>query len=86
MLGRADSWNLVTRAGRLDIALVPSGTAGYPDLAATAAHFTVFAADLAVARLEDIMRSKIAADRPKDRQDVLILRAMLARQTSEPRR
>lgn len=86
MLGRADSWNLVTRAGRLDVAFVPSGTAGYDDLAATAVHFTVFEADLAVARLEDILRSKIAADRPKDRQDVLIIREMLARQASELRR
>lgn len=86
MLGRADSWNLVTRAGRLDIAFVPSGTAGYADLAASAAHFRVFEADLAVARLEDILRSKLAADPPKDRQDVLTIREMLARRSSEPRR
>jgi hypothetical protein len=80
MLARGDSWNLVTRAGRLDLAFLPAGTQGYPDLAPRATHFTVFDADLAVARLEDIMRSKAAADRPKDRQDVLIIREMLARE------
>jgi hypothetical protein len=61
---------------------VPAGTAGYDDLAPKAIHFTVFDADLAVARLEDILRSKIAADRPKDRHDVLIIREMLARRRS----
>lgn len=79
MLARADTWNLVTRAGRLDLAFTPSGTGGYDDLVSKATHFAVFDADLAVARLEDIMRSKAAADRPKDRQDVLIMREMLAR-------
>jgi hypothetical protein len=83
MLARAETWNLVTRAGRLDVAFVPAGTTGYDDLAPKAIHFTVFDADLAVARLEDIMRSKIAADRPKDRHDVLIIREMLARRRSE---
>ncbi len=83
MLARAETWNLVTRAGRLDVAFVPAGTAGYDDLAPKAIHFTVFDSDLAVARLEDIMRSKIAADRPRDRHDVLIIREMLARRRSE---
>ena len=35
--------------------------------------------DLAVARLEDILRSKEAAGRPKDRQDALLIREMLKR-------
>lgn len=83
MLARAETWNLVTRAGRLDVAFVPAGTAGYDELAATAIHYSVFDVDLAVARLEDIMRSKIAADRPRDRQDVLILREMLARRRAK---
>jgi len=78
-LGRAVIWNLVTVAGRLDIAFQPSGTEGYEDLARHAAHFEVFGTDLEVARLEDIIRSKEAADRMKDRQDVLIMREMLRR-------
>jgi hypothetical protein len=79
MLKRADLWNLVTTAGRLDVAFVPSGTTGYDDLIRTAIPFEVFGATLDVASLEDIIRSKEAADRPQDRQDVLILRQMLAR-------
>ena len=79
MLARADLWNLVTAAGRLDVAFVPSGTAGYADLIRNAVSFDVFGAKLDVASLEDIIRSKEAADRPQDRQDVLILRAMLRR-------
>lgn len=83
MLARGETWNLVTRAGRLDVAFVPAGTTGYDDLAPKAIHYRVFDVDLAVARLEDIMRSKIVADRPKDRHDVLIIRAMLARRLTE---
>jgi hypothetical protein len=79
MLARADLWNLVTTAGRLDVAFVPSGTTGYADLIRNAVSFDVFGAKLDVASLEDIIRSKEAADRPQDRQDVVILRAMLRR-------
>jgi hypothetical protein len=79
MLARADLWNLVTSAGRVDVAFVPSGTGGYDDLVRGAVHFDVYGVDLSVARLEDIIRSKEAADRPQDRQDVIVLREMLSR-------
>jgi hypothetical protein len=79
MLARADLWNLVTSAGRLDIAFAPSGTDGYADLMNDAVPFNVFGVRLNVASLEDIIRSKEAADRPQDRQDVVILREMLRR-------
>lgn len=80
MLQRADLWNLVTAAGRVDLAFRPAGTRGYEELAPHAVHFDAYGADLAVARLEDILRSKEAADRPKDRQDAVLIRAMLERQ------
>lgn len=76
-LGRAEMWNLVTDAGRLDIAFRPSGTDGYDDLARNAITFEVFGTTLQAASLEDIIRSKEAADRPQDRQDVVVLREML---------
>ncbi len=76
MLGRADLWNLVTAAGRLDIAFVPSGTAGFDDLARGAVRFEVYGVELLAASLDDIVRSKKAADRPQDRQDVLVIREM----------
>jgi hypothetical protein len=82
-LARADLWNLVTAAGRLDIAFVPAGTTGYDDLARGAVRFDVNGAVLHVARLEDIIRSKIAADRPQDRQDVAVMRELLDRRDAQ---
>ena len=79
-LSRADMWNLITAAGRLDVAFVPSGTDGYADLVRDAVAFEVFGVELNVASLRDIIRSKEAAGRPQDRQDVIILREMLRRQ------
>ena len=78
-LGRADLWNLVTDAGRIDIAFIPSGTGGYEDLLPGAVHYEVFGVDLLVAGLADIIRSKESADRPKDRQDVVLLKEILDR-------
>jgi hypothetical protein len=75
---------LTTAAGRLDIAQTPSGTNGYDDFVAGAVHFDVFGVELLVAGLEDIIRSKVAADRPQDRQDVLVLREMLRRRAEDP--
>jgi len=79
MLARADVWNLITRAGRLDLAFAPSGTTGFPDLAANAVQFELYGNPVLVARLEDIIRSKEAANRPKDRQDIQIMRELLKR-------
>ena len=78
-LSRAEMWNLVTAAGRLDLAFTPSGTAGYEDLIQGALRFEVYGTELLAASLEDIIRSKEAADRPQDRQDVLIMREILRR-------
>lgn len=78
-LSRAEMWNLVTAAGRLDLAFRPSGTAGYEDLIQGALRFEVYGTELLAASLEDIIRSKEAADRPQDRQDVLIMREILRR-------
>jgi hypothetical protein len=81
-LGRAELWNLVTSAGRLDIAFVPSGTSGFEDLARGALRFEVFGVEIRAANLLDIIRSKEAADRPQDRQDVVVLKEMLRRRGS----
>jgi hypothetical protein len=78
-LAHADLWNLTTAAGRLDVAFAPSGTGGYEDLVKGAVRFEVFGVELLVASLEDIIRSKEAADRPQDRQDVIVMREMLKR-------
>ncbi len=76
MLARATMWNLVTSAGRIDIAFKPAGTAGYDDLMKEAVEFEAFGVRFFAASLDDIIRSKSAAGRPKDREDVALLRAM----------
>ncbi len=81
-LARAKLWNLITSAGRLDVAFEPSGTTGYDDLATSALSFTVFGVEIQAASLKDILRSKEAANRPQDREDVIVLREML--RTREP--
>lgn len=79
-LERADLWNLVTAAGRLDLAFRPSGTDGYEDLVSNAVLYEVFDRQVQVASLADIIRSKEVADRPQDRQDVVILREIQRRE------
>jgi len=79
MLARAEVWNLVTSAGRLNLAFEPSGTEGYDDLLDGADRYEIFGVELLAAGLEDIIRSKEASDRPQDRQDVIVLREILGR-------
>lgn len=76
-LAQGRLWNLITSAGRLDVAFEPSGTTGYEDLAASALSFNIFGVEVKAASLEDIARSKEAAGRPQDRQDLIVLRDML---------
>ncbi|HEY7219837.1 MAG TPA: hypothetical protein VH985_15735 [Candidatus Binatia bacterium] len=85
-LARAETWNLVTAAGRLDVAFMPSGTTGYADLIQGALRFQVYGVELLAASLEDIIRSKEAADRPQDRQDIVVMREMQRRASVVPRR
>ena len=75
-LSRAAMWNLVTSAGRLDIAFSPAGTKGYDDLAEGAEKFEAFGVQFLAASLDDIIRSKEATGRAKDDEDVVILRAL----------
>ena len=68
-LGRSEFWNLVTAAGRLDVIFEPAGTRGFDDLSREAIAFDVFGVRVNAASLADIVRSKVASDRPQDRQD-----------------
>lgn len=77
-LAAAGVWSLVTRAGRLDISFVPSGTGGYPDLIRDAETVTLYGIEVRVASLADIIRSKQAANRPKDQRVLPTLREILA--------
>lgn len=75
-LSRLDLLNLVTRFGDLDIAFEPSGTRGYSELAARALRLRIKERDVAVAALEDVIRSKEAAGRPKDHRTLPLLRQL----------
>jgi hypothetical protein len=78
----ADSvfWNLTTRFGDLDISLRPSGTEGYPDLRRDALEVVLAGAPVLLASLQDIVRSKEAAGRDKDRRALPVLRELIAEQ------
>jgi hypothetical protein len=70
-------WNLVTDYGRLDVTFTPSGTFGYADVARDAVHLTILGAEVDVASLADVIRSKEAAGREKDRLVLPVLRRIL---------
>jgi hypothetical protein len=70
-------WNLVTDFGRLDISFEPSGTSGYRDVARDAVHLEILGVEVDVASLADVIRSKEAADREKDRLVLPVLRRLL---------
>lgn len=70
--------NLMTRAGDLDLSFTPAGTAGYADLVVRARPVAVHGVPIQVASLEDVIRSKEAANRPKDQRVLPTLRQLLA--------
>jgi hypothetical protein len=80
-LGRARMWNLTSPFGEFDIAFVPSGTDGYDDLVRQALIVESHGAFVPVANLDDVIRSKEAAGRPKD-----IVQLPLLIQTARRRR
>lgn len=77
-LSRARIWNLTTPFGEFDISFVPSGTEGYEDLARRALVIESYGQLVPVADLDDVIRSKEAAGRPKD-----ILHLPILLQTSQ---
>jgi hypothetical protein len=85
-LARNRMWNLQTDHGDLDITFEPSGTRGFEDLRRDAVVMHLRTGDVTVASLADVVRSKEAADRPRDRAILPGLRSLLARQRGERRR
>ncbi len=77
--------NLSTRFGDLDLSLRPVGTLGYEDLFLRAEHYDLGGLVVPVAALADVIRSKQAANRPKDQAALPTLRSLLAhRRRGEP--
>jgi hypothetical protein len=77
-LAAAGVWNLRTSHGELDISMVPTGTQGYADLVRDAAPASILGVVVPVASLADVIRSKQAANRPKDQRVLPVLREILA--------
>ncbi len=78
-LAKATVWNLVTDAGDLDLAFLPAGTEGWEDLHRSGIVVDLPGGRTEVAALADIVRSKEAADRPKDHLVLPVLRRLLRR-------
>lgn len=79
-LARVRFWNLQTDIGDLDLTFEPSGTHGYDDLKRDAIVMRLRSGNVPVASLADVIRSKEAADRPRDRAVLPGLRALLSSQ------
>ena len=70
----------MTTHGFLDIALLPDGTRGYDDLRRGASRERITdTLEVSVASLADVIRSKEAAGREKDRAVLPVLRQVLER-------
>lgn len=65
-LVRGDAFTFTTDVGWVDILATPAGTSGYDDLARTADAFELFGFRVLVASVDDLIRMKRAAGRPKD--------------------
>lgn len=71
--------NLTTKFGDLDLSFVPSGTTGFEDLRQHAVMMSLMERPVAVAALADVIRSKEAANRPKDQIALPVLRLLQER-------
>ena len=72
--------HLTTQFGDLDITQNPSGTRGYSDIQRDAGVVDIGGCKVRLASLADVIRSKEAAGREKDRRALPVLRELLARQ------
>jgi hypothetical protein len=72
-LSRVGLVNLETDAGDLDVSFVPTGTKGYDDLIVNVSRFDLDGTIAPTAALLDIIRSKTAANRQKDRESLPVL-------------
>jgi hypothetical protein len=76
-LALGDSYTLRTPFGAFDILGTPSGTAGYRDLIEGATRYQLAEGLLVdVAGLDDLVRMKVAAQRPKDVAQLAHLEAL----------
>lgn len=65
-LAKGDAFTFTTDLGWIDILATPAGTEGYEDLARTSQPFELFGQRVLIAAVDDLIRMKRAAGRPKD--------------------
>jgi hypothetical protein len=65
-LARGDAFTFTTDIGWIDVMATPAGSAGYEELARTADGLNLFGHRVLVASVDDLIRMKRAAGRPKD--------------------
>lgn len=82
-LARSSILNLTTRHGDLDLMFTPKGTGGYDDLKRHAVEIMIRETRVVVAALADVIRSKEATGRDKDRLVLPTLRRLLERVLSD---
>jgi hypothetical protein len=73
LLARMKVLNLSTDLGDLDLAFEPAAFGGYEELAKHAVVVSVAGTEVAVASLDDVIRSKEEANRPKDHATLPVL-------------
>ena len=83
-LRNGDSFTFDTDFGWLDVLATPSGTSGYADLLAGADPVDMGGFVVHVVGLDDLIRMKRAAGRPKDRIEVEVLLALRAETNGQP--
>jgi hypothetical protein len=76
LLARAETWNLVTDFGDFDVSFRPAGTAGFEDLLRHRVVFDLSGVRVPTASLDDVIRSKEAAGRRKDLEQLPTLRLL----------
>lgn len=77
--------NIQTKYGQLDLLYRPAGTDGYADLKRSAVTEDIGGVAVVVAALEDVIRSKQAAGRQRDLEQLPTLRNLLGINRSEGR-
>lgn len=75
-LAAGDHFTFTTSAGNLDCLGTPAGSEGFVDLVRAASEMDLGDVRVPVAALEDLIRMKRAAGRPKDRIELEVLTAL----------
>ena len=75
-LAAGDSFTFTTDAGDVDVLATPAGTGGYDELVRTAVETNLDGVRVLVADIDDLIRMKRAAGRPKDLIELEVLGAL----------